>query len=52
MKGGGNPRAVQKPLVLLFSRNLDYFTPFMVPMTFEALIHEALGVDNGKFYDS
>uniref|UniRef100_A0A0X3Q444 Vacuolar protein sorting-associated protein 33B n=2 Tax=Schistocephalus solidus TaxID=70667 RepID=A0A0X3Q444_SCHSO len=46
-KDGGRTRVVQKPLVLLFSRNLDYFTPFMVPMTFEALIHEVLGVDNG-----
>ncbi|VDL78354.1 unnamed protein product [Schistocephalus solidus] len=50
-KDGGRTRVVQKPLVLLFSRNLDYFTPFMVPMTFEALIHEVLGVDNGKFLE-
>ncbi|KAL7059639.1 hypothetical protein AAHC03_013615 [Spirometra sp. Aus1] len=46
-KDDGEKRVVQRPLVLLFSRNLDYITPFIVPMTFEALIHEAIGIDNG-----
>eukprot|EP00108_Taenia_solium_P000479 TsM_000275700 transcript=TsM_000275700 gene=TsM_000275700 len=36
-----------QPLFILFSRNLDYITPFMVPTTFEALIHEVIGIDNG-----
>ncbi|VDM22124.1 unnamed protein product, partial [Hydatigera taeniaeformis] len=36
-----------QPLFILFSRNLDYVTPFMVPTTFEALIHEVIGIDNG-----
>ncbi|KAH9281002.1 Vacuolar protein sorting-associated protein 33B [Echinococcus granulosus] len=36
-----------QPLFILFSRNLDYVTTFMVPTTFEALIHEIIGIDNG-----
>ncbi|KAM3179141.1 hypothetical protein ACTXT7_001188 [Hymenolepis weldensis] len=36
-----------RPLFILFSRNLDYVTPFMVPTTFEGLIHEVIGIDNG-----
>ncbi|VDD77323.1 unnamed protein product [Mesocestoides corti] len=35
------------PMFILFSRNLDYVTPLMVPTTFEALIHEVIGIDNG-----
>ncbi|KAG5453258.1 Vacuolar protein sorting-associated protein 33B [Clonorchis sinensis] len=35
------------PLVVIFSRNLDYVTPMLVPMTFEALIHEIIGIDLG-----
>ncbi len=27
--------------------DLDYITPFMVPTTFEALIHEVIGIENG-----
>ncbi|CAH8668608.1 unnamed protein product [Heterobilharzia americana] len=36
------------PLVLIFSRDLDYITPFLVPMTFEALIHEVIGIELGQ----
>ncbi|CAH8677805.1 unnamed protein product [Schistosoma haematobium] len=36
------------PLVLVFSRDLDYVTPLLVPMTFEALIHEVVGIELGQ----
>nr|CAH8874008.1 unnamed protein product [Trichobilharzia regenti] len=36
------------PLVLIFSRDLDYITPLLVPMTFEALIHEVIGIELGQ----
>ncbi|KAH8868940.1 vacuolar protein sorting (vps33) [Schistosoma japonicum] len=36
------------PLVLIFSRDLDYITPLLVPMTFEALIHEVVGIELGQ----
>ncbi|KAM7543181.1 hypothetical protein Aperf_G00000014322 [Anoplocephala perfoliata] len=39
--------APHRPLFILFSRNLDYITPLMVPTTFEGLIHEVIGIDNG-----
>ncbi|TPP59186.1 putative vacuolar protein sorting (Vps33) [Fasciola gigantica] len=35
------------PLVIVFSRDLDYVTPLLLPMTFEALIHEIIGIDLG-----
>lgn len=31
----------------VFLPDLDYVTPFMVPTTFEGLIHEVIGIDNG-----
>nr|CAH8874016.1 unnamed protein product [Trichobilharzia regenti] len=37
------------PLVLIFSRDLDYITPLLVPMTFEALIHEVIGIELVSF---
>ncbi|KAA3674577.1 uncharacterized protein DEA37_0005855 [Paragonimus westermani] len=35
------------PLVIIFSRDWDYVTPMLVPMTFEALIHEVIGIELG-----
>ncbi|CAH8592815.1 unnamed protein product [Dicrocoelium dendriticum] len=35
------------PLVIIFSRDLDYITPMLLPMTFEALIHEVIGINLG-----
>ncbi|VDO08477.1 unnamed protein product [Rodentolepis nana] len=41
------PTTSHRPLFILFSRNMDYITPFMVPTTFEGLIHEVIGINNG-----
>lgn len=35
------------PLVIIFSRDLDYVTPMLLPMTFEALIHDVIGINLG-----
>ncbi|KAL3317567.1 Vacuolar protein sorting-associated protein 33B [Cichlidogyrus casuarinus] len=35
------------PLVIVFSRDLDYVTALLLPLTFEALINEVMNVDLG-----
>ncbi|KAF5403874.1 hypothetical protein PHET_02603 [Paragonimus heterotremus] len=44
-----NPTNVLQPppLVIIFSRDWDYVTPMLMPMTFEALIHEVIGIELG-----
>lgn len=42
------PRGDTTPILLLLDRRMDMMTPLLMPWTYQALVHELLGIENGR----